>query len=326
MSFILKVACEVGSGKLNTGIDFGARPATLRGVVDVIEGLYSTELRVHRGDPAARFRCVSLTLAQAGGWTEVLSVDQLFHNAQLFAFDWSSPAPSTGALPTVQFTVTSQQVMKVAGMPMTAALPPTSPPAESAAPSAQAHERRPEPSQPINRSDGAFRFDSTRSFSLPNSETNQNARTRLPPEAREYLFDQLCRASGSADTVSTQRLHSIFLEYGLGLSTEEFSRMVQSQYSLDRSTWSLLEREYGPVVDALYDRIATRTAAERSSTSIHGQHRAVEAIVDDLRAAEEEEARLMAQQAALKLRVSELQRELKAAELQRNSAVPAQRR
>ena len=333
MSFTLRVACDVGNGKLNTGIEFGDPPGTLREVVSVIEALYSTELRVHRGDDSAKFRCVSLMRLKDGRWDEIVAADQLAHNMQLFAFDWSTPPPSSGPLPGVQFVVTAHQVRKVAARPLQQQLQHSRPrETNQSATSAGTASKGTAPNG-MNSTPAAapYRRASDTGAAPPAFSTASTANvghggtaTRLPAEARDYLFTQLCRASSSATEVSTQRLHTIFVDYGLTFSTEQFSEIVGSQYNLDRAAWQQVEAEYGPIVDALYDRIATRTAQEaaEAANAASAPQRSVAEVRSEMLDIEEEEARILARQAELRRRAAELQRELREAEERAAAQVP----
>jgi hypothetical protein len=310
MAFTVFIACDVGDSKLNTGIEFPARPSTLADLVRVAEALYTAELQLHRGDRAARFVCAAVMLLRGGlsgedgAWEEVLDVAPVPHMAQLFAFDKASAYASRGAIPKAQFVVTARQVMAAAEQQqLSGAAGGPSPPERRAA--------SPQSASGVVNTPPAHHPQQHRSMHIPPAASSdprsRSEGTQLPADAREYLFEQLCRASGSADAVSTQRLHAIFVDNGLVFSTEAFSTLVRGQFQLDRRAWAVVEADYAPVVDALYDRIATKTAAHRDLLSqpapvdMSGARR-------ELQALEDEEARLLARHAAVRQRVGELQR------------------
>lgn len=134
--FSVLVACDFGSGKLNTKIEFRSvpPPASLADIVAVVEVLYTAELRVQTGDSTSEFHCAVLLLlvdvyqqpANASGasssnatseqqrkgrWVEVTSIDQIPNGAQLFAFDTNSPPPTRGTIPRAQLIVDAGQVL-----------------------------------------------------------------------------------------------------------------------------------------------------------------------------------------------------------------------
>jgi hypothetical protein len=113
------------------------------------------------------------------------------------------------------------------------------------------------------------------------------------------------------------------VDYGLTFSTEQFSEIVGSQYNLDRAAWQQVEAEYGPIVDALYDRIATRTAQEAAevANAASAPQRSVAEVRSEMLDIEEE-ARILARQAELRRRAAELQRELREAEERAAAQVP----
>ncbi len=133
--------------------------------------------------------------------------------------------------------------------------------------------------------------------------------SNLSPEAKQFLFQQLCRASGQENLISTQRLHTIFVENDLTFPTQTFSVMVHHLTQLDAQQWNRLVAEYGPVIDSLYDRIATKESAP-VSPPIRGARGEVDRLKKQLQSLEDEEQELMARQAKIKSEILQAKRAL----------------
>lgn len=161
------------------------------------------------------------------------------------------------------------------------------------------------------------------------SARGRSFESSLPDTARDFLFAQLCRASGDKGLVSGQRLHTIFVENGLTFTTETFARMLEGSFDLDRAAWERFVAAYGPVADALYDRIATRSALraqqqqqQRRGEGPNAQSKDVASLREELGALEEEEQALRARIAAVKQRALQVQRDLREEEARQAALKP----
>ena len=324
MSFVVNVACDFGKGKINTGIEFPASPATLSELLEVVEELYSAELRLHVGDQEARFHVVVCLLladvigegeSRKGRWVEVSSIEQVANHSQLFVFDANSPPPSKGTIPKVQFIVAAAQVMRHSSAPsnrfsrtnpahsqqaaattssrMSTSLPRTG--QTSAFPPLVDYHTEPVSSGGHATSATASGFDGSLA---------SGAKSTLQPEAREFLFAQLCRASGGGNVISAQRLHSVFVENGLLFPTDVFSEMMEGRFQLTREDWRQVEVHFPPVVDALYDRLVAKSASKAGGGALIDMKQRLQALQD-------EEHQLLIRHARLREEMARLTRELR---------------
>ena len=152
---------------------------------------------------------------------------------------------------------------------------------------------------------------------------------------RRFLFSQLlsrCVAGGLSnaphnDSVASHTLHGVFVQNEMFFSTEVFSEMTHGRAFLGPQEWARLSAEFAPVLDVLYDRIAAKTqqkALLAASSANHpngsggegpngnriGSAAASDRLRDALDALAEEEARLMARQAAIREEMARTRREL----------------
>lgn len=305
-AFVVNVACDFGQGKINTGIEFPQRPSEVSELVAVVEELYTAELRLQTGNTTVTFHCAVLLLLvdvvsdgndRKGRWVEVGRMDQVSHGAQLFVFDSNSPPPSKGTIPKVQLVVTAAQVLRFRNNAARAAS--TSPPqVASRAPTDTASRSMGSIDPPLRGGNDSYRNE-------PSSHVNQSqSSSGVNAEAREYLFQQLCRASGSSDAVSASRLHSILAENGLVLSTEQFTEVTNGELMLDRRQWSALENNFVPLIDALYVRLAAKAA--------HGNAEgALQSLKEKLQQLQDEEHRLLIRHANLREEMAKATRDVR---------------
>ena len=342
MTFVLNVACDVGYGNINTAIDFGSRPPSLPDFSSVVDALYSAELRLHSSNPAAQFHCVLCLLlvdvdhaARKGRWVQLQSVSQLEHQAQVFVFDSFSPPSNRGTIPKVQFVVSRAQVLKMTSQLPHSADSMKTPRAEDNRDNVATVKVSPTPLKssitpkiPSQRSRNSVSGDVT-SDPMRNSwsasptklvvpipplglqRTNSDIpATPMNPEIREFFFAQLCRASGSLDQISAQRLHQLFVENEMFFSTETFSDLISGRKFLRRDEWKELESQYTPVVDALYDRIASKSNAHNQQVDRAASSPQLDpaATRSQLQRLQEEEAKMMIRQAQVREEIMNLQR------------------
>ena len=359
MVFVVFVGCDVGNGKLNTGIEFDAKPSSLRELITVAEALYSTERQMQLGDPTARFQCVSCmqvlpSRERQGGaptWREIHDIEEVRHKDQLFVFDWATPAPTKGAIPPVQFVVSAKQVKQAVrssshgreeisasesnpaaiggstGVERHSSLantprfsrPSTRPPSATSPPPAglaRTPSVRPPAPTHVPGTGTTPSYARTPPPRMP-PEFGVNLppglRSNLPQEAQDFLFRQLCTASGSRDELSSQRLHTIFVENDIPIATDHFSIMVLHQRSLNYNAFTQLVEDYGPVMDALYDRLCAKDEGPHSPP-LQRTKNEIASIKDRLQALEDEEQELIARQAKLKHDILQAQRALRDAQ------------
>jgi hypothetical protein len=139
---------------------------------------------------------------------------------------------------------------------------------------------------------------------IATGSAGQQVRSVLQPEAREFLFAQLCRASGGGNVISAQRLHSVFVENGLMFSTDVFSEMMEGRFQLTREDWRGLEVNFPPVIDALYDRLVAKSASRAGGGSVIEMKQRLQTLQD-------EEHTLLIRHAKLREEMARLARELR---------------
>jgi hypothetical protein len=296
--YVVNVACDFGQGKINTGIEFAQRPTDLSELVAVVEELYTAELKLQTGNEHAVFHCAVLLLLvdvvgdgseRKGRWVEVVRIEQISSGAQLFVFDSNSPPPSKGTIPKVQLVVTASQILRFrnTASTRTGRSPPLLEPSTGSI-------------EPPSRNPLPYASDQTASGV---NQSNAFA-TSVNAEAREYLFQQLCRASGMHDAVSASRLHAILAENGLVLSTEQFTEVARGELMLDRERWSVLEANFAPLIDALYVRLAAKAAHVNAES-------ALQALKDKLQNLQDEEHRLLIRHANLREEMAKATRDVR---------------
>lgn len=392
--FIVNIATDVGSGKVNTGVNFYSRPISTRQVLVAAEELYTAELRefnqrTGKGAPNAKFTCVlalvmtnpssaaSVTTSSTATssanekWQELTDPSQLYPNCQLYVFDTNSPAPERGIIPRAQLVVDADRISSVAvsslrsnvqksfndreGSAATAASITTVRPAAgsqrpaastsseiSANPQLGGGYNGPRASDNRLGIQGEYMgtnatpkntHQSHMNASYPNTSTNtythssQQAAasgiTAAPDrtESRRYLFRQLrdrCASlgQGNGSEIPAQSLHGVMVQNEMFFSTNEFAEMTNNKPFLGEREWAELEADFAPVLDVLYDRIAAKTAQRNQKGDDEDKKRAAERMQSKLDDLEEEEARLMARQAAIREEMAKLRRELQRHEQQ----------
>jgi hypothetical protein len=326
-SFIVNVACDFGKGKINTGIEFPVPPSSLGELLEVVEELYSAELRLHVGDQEARFHVVVCLLladiigegdSRKGRWVEVSTIEQIGSGAQLFVFDANSPPPSKGTIPKVQFIVAAAQIMRHS-LSTSSGAHPARPMASvsSASRSSVSAPRTQQQQQQGPASLVDYRTEtvgpagqhiapisSSSSGPVVLEDSSGHVKSALQPEAREFLFTQLCRASGGGNVISAQRLHSVFVENGLLFPTDVFSEMMEGRFQLTREDWRTVEVTFPPVVDALYDRLVAKSASRAGGGALVDMKQRLQVLQD-------EEHQLLIRHARLREEMARLARELR---------------
>lgn len=299
--FVVNVACDFGQGKINTGIEFRQRPAEVSELVAVVEELYTAELRLQTGNATVTFHCAVMLLLvdvvsdgvdRKGRWVEVGRMDQVANGSQLFVFDSNSPPPSKGTIPKVQLVVTAAQVLRFRNNARAAS---TSPPQQASRSGTEY------PSRSMGSVDPPSRQSQNESYV---NHSHSFSSSGVNAEAREYLFQQLCRASGMTEAVSASRLHAILAENGLVLTTEQFTEVTHGELTLDRKQWGILEANFVPLIDALYLRLAAKAA--------HGNAEgALQSLKEKLQQLQDEEHRLLIRHANLREEMAKATRDVR---------------
>ena len=142
--------------------------------------------------------------------------------------------------------------------------------------------------------------------------------TQLSAQSLRFLFDQLRKAAtgdsgtpSSTSSIPTQLFHKVCVENGLLVSTEDFADIVRGRVELDYHAWHDVAQSFGPLVDALYLRLAERTALRREMERDGSLTRDAPAIQRELDELEDEEIALNARLSALQARRAELNRAMR---------------
>jgi hypothetical protein len=297
-TFLVRVACDFGSGKVNTGFEFPSKPMELSELMAVVEAFYTAELRLSSGLETTVFQCVAclclVDVLNEGGdrrgrWVEVQRMDQIAHDAQLYVFDANSPPPTRGVIPRVQVVVTRDQVLQSASRrshshsPMTMMVNHQSPSGGGR-----------------NGGGGVF----TGALTLP-SATGPSPPSSVDDQALQQLFTSLrsrpLRKSGGVDSNSSSSssslscavLHHALSEVGLALPPDVFVEVVEGRGSLSHRDWQALVAEYRPLFELLYVRLAARSGQQAAESSLHSAS-------ERLRLLQAEEHRLLIRHAELK--------------------------
>jgi hypothetical protein len=280
MTFVVSVATDLGQGKVNTGVDFGTKPQSLQPLFATINELYTAERQSLLKDKSARFSTVlGLIMSRSGNqkekWAELTSHTQLYDGCQIYVFDGDSPPPERGVIPKASVIVHSNLV--------------TNPRMASV----------------------------TNNFQTPSSRTPSTQHDAIPSEthlpsdrraARAFLFEELCAQSEDFSSFPAQALHSILVQNEMFFSTSDFSQMTRHRQILNRPNWDELCEEFTPVVDVLYDRIATKSRSLSRNQSAKDKEQVAKQLRDQLDELEDEEAALLARQAELREKKSKVRR------------------
>jgi hypothetical protein len=241
---------------------------------------------------------------------EVHAIEQIPHGAQLFVFDSNSPPPSKGTIPKVQFVVTAAQVMKYRrsmSNPQTPAIVQVIETSQSRSSLNEYH--KPQASADDGNAAFAKRQEQPSPVALPGAQHRP-----LSSEARNFLFMQLCRASGEAQQISAQKLHSLLIENGMVFPTEVFSDMLAGRLTLSREHWDQFEADFPPVVETLYQRLYEKSNASRDVSALLG-------LKARLQALEDEENQLLVRHAKLREEIAKVSRSIREEENKRSQEV-----
>ena len=290
--FVVRVACDFGSGKVNTGFEFPSKPTELSDLLAVVETFYTAELRLSSGLDHVTFHCVAClclvdVLQEDGGerrgrWVEVQRMEQVSHDAQLYIFDANSPPPTRGVIPRVQVVVTRDQVLQSQSR-------------RSVSHSPLALHR---PYSPPSNGELFVLHPASSSSSVPVDDQSLQQlftalRSRPTTTTRGTRGGGGDSSSSSSSSLSSAVLHHALSEVGLALPPDLFVEVVEGRGSLSARDWQSLVAEYRPLLELLYSRLAVRSGQRSAQDSLQG-------ATERLNALQAEEHRLLIRHAELK--------------------------
>jgi hypothetical protein len=99
-------------------------------------------------------------------------------------------------------------------------------------------------------------------------------------------------------------LFSVLSDNGLEIPADQFTEITGGVASLDRAAWESLCDSFGPLIDVLFFRLASRVHVRQGETAVVG-------LRDRLKQLEDEEHRLLIRHATLREEIARVTRDLR---------------